>query len=87
MVVKIGVHAGPCVVTSANELLDYFGTTVNLAARVQAQSTGGDVVVLSQLLKDPEVSATVTGTRCDQYVATLAGLQSQYSLSRLTPEL
>ena len=87
LVVKIGVHAGPCVVTSANELLDYFGTTVNLAARVQAQSTGGDVVVLSQLLKDPEVSATATGTRCDQYVATLAGLQSQYSLSRLTPEL
>jgi class 3 adenylate cyclase len=84
--VKLGVHAGACVVTSANELLDYFGTTVNLAARVQAQSVGGDVVLLSQLLSEPEVAAVAAGIRREDYVATLAGLQSQYSLTRLSPE-
>lgn len=83
LVVKLGVHAGPCVVTSANELLDYFGTTVNLAARVQSQSTGGDVVLLSQLLQDPAVAKAVADTPREEYETTLAGLQSRYRLTRL----
>lgn len=86
LVVKLGVHAGPCVVTSANELLDYFGTTVNLAARVQAQSTGGDVVLLSRLLGDPELAALTEGMRREDYAATLAGLQSRYALTRLSTD-
>ena len=85
IIVKLGVHAGPCVVTSANELLDYFGTTVNLAARVQGQSQGGDVVVLSQLLATPDVARIADGVRREEYSATLAGLQSLYPLTRLFP--
>lgn len=33
--VKVGVFGGPCTVVSANGVLDYFGQTVNSAARVQ----------------------------------------------------
>jgi class 3 adenylate cyclase len=33
--VKIGLHAGPCLAVMLNERLDYFGQTVNIAARVQ----------------------------------------------------
>jgi class 3 adenylate cyclase len=33
--VKIGLHAGPCLAVMLNERLDYFGQTVNVAARVQ----------------------------------------------------
>ena len=83
LVVKLGVHAGPCVVTSANELLDYFGTTVNLAARVQSQSIGGDVVILSQLLHDPAVAAVVADMPREEYETSLAGLQSRYRLTRI----
>ncbi len=42
---KIGVHAGPAIAVTLNERLDYFGTTVNLAARVEGQSQGDDIVV------------------------------------------
>ena len=42
---KIGLHAGPAIAVTLNERLDYFGTTVNLAARVEGQSQGGDIVV------------------------------------------
>ena len=85
LAIKLGVHAGPCVVTNANELLDYFGTTVNLAARVQSQSYGGDVVLLSRLLADPAVAAVAGDTPREQYETTLAGLQSRYQLTRLRP--
>jgi class 3 adenylate cyclase len=30
---KIGAHVGPCLAVTLNERLDYFGRTVNLAAR------------------------------------------------------
>jgi class 3 adenylate cyclase len=35
LLVKIGLHEGPCLVVVSNDRLDYFGQTVNIAARVQ----------------------------------------------------
>ena len=32
---KIGIHEGPCLAVTLNERQDYFGQTVNIAARVQ----------------------------------------------------
>jgi hypothetical protein len=39
---KIGVHAGPCYAVTLNDRLDYFGATVNLAARAEHQQPGHD---------------------------------------------
>lgn len=46
---KVGLHEGPCIAVTLNERLDYFGTTVNLAARVQNLSQGRDIVVTMAL--------------------------------------
>jgi class 3 adenylate cyclase len=35
LLLKIGVHTGPCIAVSMNERQDYFGQTVNIASRVQ----------------------------------------------------
>jgi class 3 adenylate cyclase len=35
LLLKIGIHEGPCLAVMLNDRLDYFGTTVNIAARVQ----------------------------------------------------
>ncbi|HYX29617.1 MAG TPA: adenylate/guanylate cyclase domain-containing protein, partial [Pyrinomonadaceae bacterium] len=42
---KAGLHVGPCIAVTLNERLDYFGSTVNLAARLEGQSTGQDIVI------------------------------------------
>jgi class 3 adenylate cyclase len=47
--VKIGVFAGPCYVVTANGVLDYFGQTVNVAARLQGQAESGELVVSGEL--------------------------------------
>jgi class 3 adenylate cyclase len=39
LMVKIGIHEGPCLAVMLNERQDYFGQTVNIAARVQGVST------------------------------------------------
>jgi class 3 adenylate cyclase len=35
LLLKIGLHEGPCIAVTQNERQDYFGQTVNIAARVQ----------------------------------------------------
>lgn len=41
---KIGIHSGPCIAVDFNDRLDYFGRTVNIAARVQAVADAGEIV-------------------------------------------
>lgn len=43
---RVGVHAGPCLAVGANDRIDYFGRTVNVAARVESLG-GPDELVLS----------------------------------------
>lgn len=44
---RVGFHAGPCIAMRANDRIDYFGTTVNLAARLQSLANGGEVTMAS----------------------------------------
>jgi class 3 adenylate cyclase len=43
--IKLGVFGGSCYVVTANGILDYFGQTVNIAARLQGEAKSGEVVV------------------------------------------
>ena len=55
LTLKAGIHVGPCIAVTLNDRLDYFGSTVNLAARLEGQSTGRDVVISGAVYADPEV--------------------------------
>ncbi len=55
LTLKAGIHCGPCIAVTLNDRLDYFGSTVNLAARLEGLSTGNDVVISRALYDDPEV--------------------------------
>jgi adenylate cyclase len=53
---KVGLHKGPCIVVNLNDRLDYFGSTVNIAARLPAFSQGGELIFSEEINDDPEVS-------------------------------
>jgi class 3 adenylate cyclase len=55
LTLKAGVHSGPCIAVTLNDRLDYFGSTVNMAARLESLSTGGDVIISRALYDDAEV--------------------------------
>lgn len=59
LILKVGIEAGPCISVNLNGRLDYFGTTVNTAARVQATSQGNDIAVTGTFLEDPTAGALV----------------------------
>jgi class 3 adenylate cyclase len=85
LVLKIGLHAGPAVVVNANGRLDYFGRTVNLAARIQRQAAGGDVTLAASVWDDPTVRAAAAerGALWESFRATLPGIEGQVDLVRL----
>jgi class 3 adenylate cyclase len=56
LVVKIGIHEGPCLAVMLNERQDYFGQTVNIAARVQSLSTSQEIHVTAQVIDAPGVA-------------------------------
>src|SRR5437868_2478197 len=50
LLLKIGIHEGPCLAVSLNDRQDYFGRTVNIAARVQGLPTSRTIFVARQLV-------------------------------------
>ncbi|MDF1792661.1 MAG: adenylate/guanylate cyclase domain-containing protein [Thalassobaculaceae bacterium] len=79
--IKIGVHAGASIAVTLNDRLDYFGSMVNLAARVQGLAAGGEVVVSGQLAEDPSVAPLVTAGRRER--ARVRGLAEPVEVVRL----
>jgi class 3 adenylate cyclase len=80
---KLGVHAGPCLAVRANDRLDFFGTTVNVAARLQARAEGHELVVLEKTLGHPEAAALVRGFARRNFTATLKGIRETQHLVAL----
>jgi class 3 adenylate cyclase len=59
LIVKIGLHEGPCLAVMLNERQDYFGQTVNIAARVQSLSTNQEIHITEPVIGAPEVGAII----------------------------
>lgn len=57
---KCSIHLGPTLAIGQNDRLDYFGTTVNIGARLCSLSTGSDIVVSERIVKDPGVERLLT---------------------------
>ncbi|MGE3855285.1 MAG: DUF5939 domain-containing protein [Planctomycetota bacterium] len=55
LILKAGMHVGPSIAVTLNNRLDYFGSTVNMAARLEGQSSGGDIIVSDSVIADPDV--------------------------------
>ncbi|MEB3299223.1 MAG: adenylate/guanylate cyclase domain-containing protein [Candidatus Sericytochromatia bacterium] len=87
LTLKVGLHSGPGIAVTLNDRLDYFGTTVNMAARVQGESVGDDVVMSESVLADPLVQAVLReeAIPAEPYEAVLKGLGGEHRLTRLWP--
>jgi class 3 adenylate cyclase len=66
-----------------NGRLDYFGSTVNLAARLQGQSAGGDIVLSEAVATDPAVAALLEGLDCTSEATTLKGFDAPVDFRRI----
>ncbi|MCJ2050295.1 adenylate/guanylate cyclase domain-containing protein [Methylobacterium sp. J-070] len=62
LILKIGIHEGPCLAVNSNDRQDYFGQSVNIAARVQ-ELAGSDAVFATEPVVRHAGSARLLSTR------------------------
>lgn len=58
---RISLHTGPCIAVRIHQGIDYFGGTVNLAAKLQALAEGGDLAMSERTFGAPGVEAFLGG--------------------------
>jgi class 3 adenylate cyclase len=88
LVLKVGIHCGPCIVVTLNGRVDYFGETVNQAARLNGLAGGGDIVMSERLLTAGDVRAYAESIgKLEKVEAHLRGLPGRRELFRLRVSL
>ncbi len=74
IVLKLGLHAGSCIAVTTGDVLDYFGATVNIAARLEHQCRGGEVIVSEAVAKDAAAKAALSDRTLLEESAMLRGV-------------
>lgn len=79
LLLKIGIHEGPCLAVTLNDRQDYFGHTVNTAARVQSLASSRAIFATSSIVEDATSLKILqsSGLRPVQQRAALRGIAEE----------
>jgi class 3 adenylate cyclase len=84
---KVGLHKGPCIVVNLNDRLDYFGSTVNITARLPGFSKGGELIFSEDFYSDPEIrdfiAENIPSSALSQFKGDLKGFDELFTMWKL----
>ncbi|MBM6596427.1 adenylate/guanylate cyclase domain-containing protein [Microvirga pudoricolor] len=82
LLLKIGIHEGPCLAVMLNDRQDYFGQTVNIASRVQNLAVSRSIFATGQVVENAKASEVfeTEGVRPKAQVASLRGINDHYAV-------
>ena len=83
--VKFGIHRGPAILVNLNGRIDYFGSTVNRAARIQDMAAPNEIVFSTEARADSEVADTLMrngSADVRQELITLKGIETGQTVFR-----
>lgn len=85
IIIKIGLHHGPAICVNSNDRLDYFGRTVNIAARTTGNCRGGDIVLTEAVYHHAGVQPQLAqqDVLINPFEAELKGIEGSYQLFRV----
>jgi len=77
VVVKMGIHGGPAIAVTMNQRFDYFGQTVNKAARIQGLAQDQEIYFSEAVFQDAASRKTLTSRKAAvrRYRAHLKGIE------------
>lgn len=85
LVLKIGVHTGAAIAVTLNERLDYFGQTVNVAARVQSLAEANEIYITREVFESDGVEAELADLEIEPKIASLRGIDDDVRVYRFGP--
>jgi class 3 adenylate cyclase len=79
LTLKAGLNTGPCIAVTLNDRLDYFGSTVNMAARLECLSSGSDVIISRSVYEDAKVQEVIKsqGLSAEEFDMSLKGFEDE----------
>ncbi len=79
LLLKIGIHEGPCLAVTLNNSQDYFGQTVNMAARVQGLASSRAIFATQSIVENPKAASILekSGLRPEMQRAALRGIADE----------
>ncbi|PVE25179.1 adenylate/guanylate cyclase domain-containing protein [Microvirga sp. KLBC 81] len=82
LLLKIGIHEGPCLAVVLNERQDYFGQTVNIASRVQNLANSRSIYATGTVIENPEALEIIEtqGLHPTLQKTTLRGINNEFSV-------
>lgn len=83
IVLKVGVHRGASIAVTLNDRLDFFGQTVNIAARVQGLADADEIYITHEVYTAPGVKDVLRDLSVTPQQATLKGVQRAVNVYRL----
>jgi len=83
IILKIGVHTGAAIAVTQNDRLDYFGQTVNVAARVQGLAEAEEICITSDVEAAPGVRELISGLKVQEERPQLKGVKDRMLIHRL----
>ncbi|MGH6923439.1 MAG: DUF5939 domain-containing protein [Propylenella sp.] len=86
LVLKIGVHKGAAIAVTLNDRLDYFGQTVNIAARVQNLADADEIFLSRDVYETDAVKEMLTPFRVEPRSAQLRGVHEEIPVFRVEAE-
>jgi class 3 adenylate cyclase len=84
IILKMGAHSGPSIAVTLNENLDYFGQTVNIAARVQSFADAGEICLTEGLYTAAGVRELLAGHDVQKFEAPIRGVEGDALVYRIT---
>jgi class 3 adenylate cyclase len=86
VILKVGIHRGAAIAVTLNERLDYFGQTVNIAARVQSLADAREICLTNEVLSAPGVQDLLAPFALKRTMAQLKGVQQRMPVFRVSAE-
>jgi class 3 adenylate cyclase len=82
LLLKIGIHEGPCLAVVLNDRQDYFGQTVNIASRVQNLAKTRSILATEQVVQYPQATALLesSGLKPVARMDALRGIANEMSV-------
>ncbi len=82
LLLKIGIHEGPCLAVVLNDRQDYFGQTVNIAARVQGLAASRAILVTGAVVENEDTARLLgaSGLKPAAQQAALRGIADEMTV-------
>jgi class 3 adenylate cyclase len=86
LLLKIGIHEGPCLAVNLNDRQDYFGQTVNIASRVQGLADPYVILTTEGIVENAEVSKILraSGVTSNSRMEQLQGIDREVRIFALS---